>query len=90
MSATIQRRVEALEHAGASGLEFILILRRLVTPGVPPGEATHGKLIGQHFVREPAETEADFIERLRSYAIAHRRPGQLGAQVLMDETDLDL
>ena len=90
MSATIQKRVEALESAGAAATVFILILRRIVTPGVPPGEATHGKLLGQHFERKPEESEADFIERLRAYAIAHRRPGQLGAQVLMDETDLDL
>lgn len=90
MSATIQKRVEALESAGAAAIDFILILRRIITPGVPPGEATHGKLLGQHFEREPGESEADFIERLRAYAIAHRKPGQFGAQVLMDETDLDL
>lgn len=90
MTAAIYKRVEALESAGAAAVDFILILRRIITPGVPPGEATHAKLLGQHFEREPAESEADFIERLRSYAIAHRRPGQMGVQVLMDETDLDL
>jgi hypothetical protein len=90
MTATLHKRVEALESAGAAAIDFILILRRIITPGVPPGEATHGKLLGQHFEREPGESEADFIERLRAYALAHRRPGQLGAQVLMDETDLDL
>ena len=90
MSATIQRRVEALESAGAAGTDFILILRRVITPGVPPGEATQARMLGQHFEREPTETEADFIERLRAYGLAHRRPGQLGVQVLMDETDLDL
>ena len=90
MSATIQRRVEALESAGAACTDFILILRRFIAPGVPPGEATQAQMLGQHFVREPEETEADFIERLRAYAVAHRRPGQMGVQVLMDETDLDL
>lgn len=90
MSATIQRRVEALESAGAAAIDFILILRRIITPGVPPGEATHAQALGQTFTREPTETEAQFIERIRAYALAHRRPGQLGVQVLMDETDLDL
>ncbi len=90
MNREIDRRLDALEAAGAAANDFILILRRIITPGVPPGEATHGKLLGQHFEREPAESEADFIERLRAYAVAHRRPGQLGAQVLMDENDLDL
>ena len=90
MSREIDRRLEALEAAHSAATDFILILRRIITPGVPPGEATHGKLLGQHFEREPADSEADFIERLRAYAVAHRRPGQLGAQVLMDETDLDL
>jgi hypothetical protein len=90
MTATIQKRVEALESAGAAGTDFILILRRIITPSVPPGEATHAKLLGQHFERETAESEADFIERLRAYALAHRRPGQSGVQVLMDETDLNL
>lgn len=87
---TLERRVDALESAGAAATDFILILRRVTTPGVTPGEATHGKLLGQHFQRELGESEADFIERLRAYAVAHRRPGQLGMQVLMDETDLDL
>lgn len=90
MSATIQRRVEALESAGAAGNDFILILRRIITPGVPPGEATHAQMLGQHFERDPAETEEAFIERLRAYAAARRLPGQHGVQVLMDETDLDL
>jgi hypothetical protein len=90
MTPSIQRRVEALEAAGAAATDFILILRRIITPGVPAGEATQAKMLGLHFVREPSESEADFIERLRAYALAHRRPGQHGVQVLMDETDLDL
>ena len=90
MSTAIEKRIEALESAGAAATDFILILRRVITPGVPPGEATAGKLMGQHFVREPGESETDFIGRLRAYAIAHRKPGQFGAQVLMDENDLDL
>lgn len=90
MTTAIGRRVEALESAGAAATDFFLILCRFITPGVPPGEATHARLLGQRFEREAAESEADFIERLRAYAVAYRRPGQFGAQVLMDEIDIDL
>ena len=90
MTTTMQRRVEALESAGAAGIDFILILRKIITPDVPPGEATHAQALGQTFTREQGETEAQFIDRIRAYALAHRRPGQHGVQVLMDETDLDL
>jgi len=90
MTATIQLRVEALESAGAGGIDFMLILRHIIAPGVLPGEATYARARGQSFTREPAETEAQFIERIRAYALAHRRPGQHGVQVLMEEIDLDL
>lgn len=89
MSATIQKRVEALEHTSASGRDFILILRRIIKPGVSSGEATQARMFEQHFKREPTETEADFIVRLRACGFAHRRPGQLAVQVLMGEIDLD-
>lgn len=90
MSTTIQKRVEALEQMGARKIDFFLILRRFVTPGVPPGEATQAQMLGQRFEREPSESEGDFIERLRAYAVAHRRPDQYGVQVLMEEIDIDL
>lgn len=90
MSSTIQRRVEALEHAGTSGVEFILILRRVVKPGAQPGEATQAMLQGQHLQREAAESEAQFIERIRAHALANCRPGQRSVLVLMEESDLDL
>jgi hypothetical protein len=90
VTTAIAKRVEALESAGAAGIDFFLILRRFITPGVPPGEATQAQALGQTFTREPAETEAQFIERIRAYALAHRQPGQYGVQVLMEETDLDL
>jgi hypothetical protein len=90
MTATIQRRVEALEAAGAGEVDFILILRQIVTPGVPMGEATHAQALGHSFTREPSETEDQFIERIRGYARMHRRPGQHGVLVVLDETDLDL
>jgi hypothetical protein len=90
MTATIHRRVEALEAADTAGVDFILILCQIVTPGVPVGEATHAKALGHSFTRELSETEDQFIERIRVYALVHRRPGQHGVQVLMDEIDLDL
>lgn len=90
MSTAIQRRVDALEHASANGLDFFLILRRFITPGVQPGEATQAQALGQSFTREPSETEAQFIERIRAYAAAHRQAGQHGVQVLMEESDVDL
>jgi hypothetical protein len=90
MSANVSKRIEALERAGTAGIDFILILRRIVKPGVQSGEATHATVLGQHFEREPAEPEVDFIERVRAFGLAHRRPGQRCVQVLMDETDLDL
>ena len=90
MTATIHRRIEALEAAGAAGIDFILILRRIITPGVPPGEATHAQALGRSFTREQAETEAAFIERIRAYALAYRGPGQHGVQVTLDDCDLDL
>jgi hypothetical protein len=88
--ARLKSRVEALESAGAGVIDFILILRRMVTPGIPAGEATRARMLGQHFDRDAAESEDDFFHRLRAYGIAHRRLGQYGVQVLMYETDLDL
>ena len=90
MTTAIGKRVAAQVFAGAAATDFILILQRVITPGVPPGEATQARMLGQHFEREPTETEADFLERLRAYRFAHRRPCQVGVQVLMDENDLDL
>lgn len=90
MTATIQKRVAALETAGGQTIDFILILRRIVRPGVPTGEITQAKALEQGFTREQSETEAQFIERIRAHALAHRRPGQHGVQVLCDENDLDL
>ena len=90
MTTAIAKRVEALESAGGARIDFFLILRRFITPNVPPGEATHAQALGESFTREPTETEAQFIERIRAYALAHRRPGQYGVQVLMEEIDLNL
>lgn len=88
--ANIERRIEVLEQAGAREIDFVLILRRIITPNEPSGEATRARMMGQDFGREPGESEDDFVSRLRAYALEHRRPGQCGVQVLMEEFDLDL
>ena len=64
MTTAIEKRVEALESAGAAGVEFFLILRRFITPNTPPGKATHAQALGESFTRKPTENEAQFIERI--------------------------
>ena len=90
MSRQIARRLEALEAAGSDAINFILILRRIVTSGSPAGEAFKAEMMGEHFERLRTETEDDFIARLRHQAEANRRPGRRCAQVIMYESDLDL
>ena len=90
MSRPITRRLEALEAAGSDAINFILILRQIITPGMPPGEAVAAEMLGERFERLPTETEDDFIARLRHHAEASRRPGQRCAQAIMYEVDLAL
>jgi hypothetical protein len=90
MTRTIDRRLEALEAIGDSGVNFILILRQIVTPGIPVGEAVAAEMMGERFERTLTETEDDFIARLRDHAEMTRKPGQRAVQVIMEEVDLDL
>ena len=90
MSRPIARRLEALEAAGTAKINFILILRRIVTPGIPVGEAVAAEMMGERFERALTETEDDFMARLHHHAEANRGPGQRCAQVIMYESDLDL
>ena len=80
----MQGRIEALEAAGADEPAFILIVRQIVRPGAADVEPAFAKMLGQRFYRLPVETEADFIARLRQYALDHRQPGQHAVQVLCD------
>jgi len=88
MNASIERRLEALESAGAFADDFMLLLIRIVTPGRPTGEAVTAEVMGQHFNRESSETEDDFIERIRVFATANRKPGQHGVQAVLDDEEL--
>lgn len=90
MTATIHRRVEALEAVGAAGVDFIMIVRMTVRPGEPATEAAFAEMLGQRFARLPTETEANFIARLRLYADEHRQPGQRAVSVFCDAIDFDL
>jgi hypothetical protein len=89
MNREIDRRLGALEYKTNSGVQFILILRRLVSPGnTGTKEITAASLRGERYTRNLGETESDFIERLRGLAISKRGPGEQGASVLIDETDI--
>ena len=90
MSTSMERRVGALEIAQSGGVDFILVLRRIVRPGIEPGEVTAAQMMGQRFERMASESEDEFVARLRHHASENRRPGQHGVQVLCDERDLDL
>ena len=90
MTRTIDRRLEALEAIGDSGVNFILILRQVVTPGTPVGEVIAAEMMGERFERFLSETEDAFIARLREHAEMTRKPGQRAVQVIMEEVDLDL
>ena len=48
-----------------------------------PGENTQAQALGQTFTRDLTETEAQFVDRIRACAQAHRQPGQYGVQVLL-------
>jgi hypothetical protein len=90
LNATIQRRIEALEATRALTDDFMLLLVQIVTPGRPTGEAVTAEVMGQHFNRESSETEDDFIERIRVFAVANRVRGQHGVQVILDDSELAL
>ena len=62
--AALERRIEALEAQAQPIAEWILIQRRLVTPGMPMGEAARATALGQRFNREASETESE-LPRLR-------------------------
>lgn len=72
MANEIERRLAALERkAGPSADRVSVIIRRMVTPGIPPGEAATFVSInpgGWRVDREPGETEAAFLERARATA----------------------
>lgn len=86
----LQRRLETLEQAHSDAAEFILIVRQIVTPGRPVGEAIVAETGGQKFAREVGETEEAFIERVRAFALSRRRHGQHAAVVVVDDTDAAL
>ena len=90
MIGSIQRRIGALEAAHAVGVEFLVIERFIVPPGKPDGEAAFASVRGQRFVRETAESEAEFLARVHSWAEASAGPGQRCARVVVSEIDLAL
>ena len=90
MTPSIQRRLGALEAARGAGVEFIVIERRIIDPGTPAGEAAFADVRGQRFVREPEESEAEFLARVHSRAEASASPGQRCACIVVSEADLAL
>jgi hypothetical protein len=72
MANELERRLEALERkAGPSADLVSVIIRRIVTPGVPQGEAATFISInpgaeGWRVDRDAGETEAAFLERARA------------------------
>ena len=90
MKTSLERRLRKLEEAHAFATDFLLIIRRFVTPGVPKGVANYAEVMGQRFKREPSETEAEFTQRIHVYAEANRPPGQYAVEALMQEYELDL
>ena len=90
MTASLQRRLEALEGTHGAGAEFIIIARHIVDPGQPSGEIAFADLRGQRIARELEESEAEFLARVHSWAEASAGPGQRCARVVVSETDLAL
>lgn len=90
MSATIHRRIEALEAAGSGEAVIDFIVVTFVRPGHLDAKVATAEMMGQRFERLPSETEDDFIARLRQYAEDHRQPGQRAVQVFCHPIDLDL
>ena len=90
MTATMQKRVEALEAAGTGEADFHFIVVTFVSPGHLDAKVATAEMMGQRFERLEFESEDDFIARLRQYAEDHRLPGQRAVQVLCHPIDLDL
>ena len=89
MNATLDRRLAALEAVNRAANNSVLIVIRIITPGLESGEATFATALGQRFRREPSETEDDFIQRLHDYAKANCPAGQRGVQVIIDDHDFE-
>lgn len=90
MTASLQRRLEALEGTHGAGVQFTVIERFIVNPGRLSGEAAFASVRGQRFTRELAESEAAFLARVRAWAEVSAGPGQLCASVVVSEVDLAL
>ena len=84
----LERRLETLEQAHSDALEFIFIVRQVVRPGRPVGEAVVAETAGQKFKRADGETEDAFMDRVRAFALSRRLPGQHAALVAIDDVDL--
>ena len=90
MTASLQRRLGALEAAHGVGVEFIIIECRFAHPGMPTGEIAFADVRGQRFARELGESEDGFLARVRAWAEASASAGQRCASVVVSEHDLTL
>lgn len=90
MSTSIHRRVSALEASSASGVDFILILTKIVRPGDLGREMQTASVYGQRFVRADDESESQFTDRIEVFAKANTPPGHHAARVFVNDNDLAL
>lgn len=85
MNTRITRRIEALEKTRLLETGFLLIIRRLVTPGQATGETVRAEVWGHTLHREEAETEDAFIQRLRIFAREAAPVGSHAARAVLSD-----
>lgn len=83
MIGSIQRRLEALEGGNESHVEIIVVDRH-----GPEHEVYRADALGRVFSREADETEAGFLERVRTYLSDARLPSSRSATVVFERRDL--
>lgn len=85
---TLTRRLATLETTKKVGLDFILIVRK-VLPFSGSGPWT-AKLYGDQIDSKPGESEQAFATRLHELAQERRAPGKHAAVVVLTSHDVSL
>lgn len=67
MSAAIEKRIQALE-ATAPHEDMLIIVRFIVSPGQVERDATRAEAEGVELLREPDESEEEFLARAKNVA----------------------
>jgi hypothetical protein len=90
MSATVQRRVEALEAVRNGGEFFTAIVIEIVSPGQAPATAWHIEFGGHAYRSAPGESQDDFTSRVTAIAIEMHgtRPGIPRVILRADDADI--